>query len=322
MNHLGLGAGGRWLAPLAALWLSACGAAFDGSFQGYVEGEFVNVAAALPGRLERVAVRRGDEVAPGAVLYALDAVSEAAAEREARAQVAAAEARLEDLKLGRRPPEQAVTQAQIAQAQVDAERAATQLARDEAQWRAGGIAQAQLDDARSALAAARARLTQAQSELAVARLPSRGEQIKAQAAVLDGARAALAQATWRLEQKTVAAARGGRVTDTLFREGEWVAAGSPVVRMLPPQNVKIRFFVPEAVVGSLAAGRPVAVRCDGCGAEIAARLDYVSTQAEFTPPVIFSNETRAKLVFMVEARPSVEDATRLHPGQPVSVALR
>lgn len=312
----------RPAASIAALLLAACGSASDGSFQGYVEGEFVNVASPLAGRLEGVAVRRGDEVQSGATLYALDAVSEAAAEREARAQLAAAQARLDDLKLGRRPPEQAVTQAQIAQAQVDAERAATQLARDEVQFRVGGIAQAQLDDSRSALAAARARVTQAQSELAVARLPGRGEQVKAQAGQVEAARAALAQAAWRLEQKTVAATRAGRITDTLFREGEWVPAGSPVVRMLPPQNVKVRFFVPETVVGGLAAGRAVAIRCDGCGAEIAAVLDYVATQAEFTPPVIFSNETRSKLVFLVEARPAVADAKRLHPGQPVSVVLR
>ena len=92
--------------------------------------------------------------------------------------------------------------------------------------------------------------------------------------------------------------------DTLYREGEWVAAGSPVVRMLPPQNVKVRFFVPQAIVGGLAHGRAVAIQCDGCGADIPATLTYVSNEAEFTPPVIYSNETRSKLVFMVEARPS------------------
>jgi len=309
-------------ALLATALLAACGAPSDSGYQGYVEGEFVNVAAPLAGRLDRVAVKRGDEIRPGAALYMLDAVSEAAAEREARAQVLAAQARLDDLRLGRRPPEQAVTQAQIAQAQVDVERAATQLARDEAQLRVGGIAQAQLDDARAAHAAARARLVQAQGELAVARLPSRNEQIKAQAALVDAAQAALAQAAWRLAQKSVAATTGGRVTDTLFREGEWVPAGSPVVRLLPPANVKVRFFVPESLVGSLAAGRAVAIRCDGCGAEVSASLDYVAPQAEYTPPVIYSNETRSKLVFMVEARPAAADAKRLHPGQPVSVVLR
>lgn len=302
--------------------LCACGEPAAPGYQGYVEGEFVHVASPLAGRLDRLSVKRGDAVAAGAALYALDAVSEAAAEREAQAQLAAAQARLDDLKLGRRPPEQAVTQAQIAQAEVDAARAATQLARDEAQWRVGGIAQAQLDDARSALAAAQARVAQARSELVVARLPGRAEQVRAQAAQVEAARATLAQAAWRLSQKTVAAAGAGRVTDTLFREGEWVPAGSPVVRLLPPQNVKVRFFVPETAVGGLATGRVVSIRCDGCGGEIAATLDYVSTQAEFTPPVIYSNETRSKLVFLVEARPALANAARLHPGQPVSVVLK
>jgi HlyD family secretion protein len=111
------------------------------------------------------------------------------------------------------------------------------------------------------------------------------------------------------------------VFDTIYREGEWVAAGSPVVRLLPPQNVKVRFFVPEAIVGGLATGRAVAIQCDGCGGDIPATLTYVSTEAEFTPPVIYSNETRSKLVFMVEARPAVEHAGRLHPGAPVSVRI-
>lgn len=291
-------------------------------YQGYVEGEFVNVAAPIAGRLDRLAVKRGDEIAPNAVLYALEAASEAAAQRQAAEQVKAAEAQLADLKQGRRLPEQDVTRALLAQAEAEAARSATQFARDEAQYRIGGVARAQLDDSRAASAVAAARVAQLASELAVARLPSRDDQVKAQAAQVAAARAALEQATWRLDQKSVLATRAGRVFDTLYREGEWVAAGSPVVRMLPPQNVKVRFFVPQAVVGELKAGRVAAIRCDGCGPDIAATLTYVSAEAEFTPPVIFSNETKSKLVFMVEARPAIADAARLHPGQPVSVQLR
>lgn len=307
---------------VGASWLAACSAPGDEGFAGYAEGEFVNVAAPLAGRLERIPVRRGDEVQVAATLFVLDAASEVDAVREAKAQLAAAQARWADLTKARRLPEQAVTQAQIAQAEADAARAAQQLARDEAQFRAGGIAQAQLDDDRAALAAARARLAQAGGELAVARLPGRADQVAAQAALVDAARAALAQAEWRLGQKSVTATLAGQVTDTLFRAGEWVPAGAPVVRMLPPQNILLRFFVPESVVGGLKVGRAVAVRCDGCGAAIDATLSYVSGQAEFTPPVIYSNETRGKLVFMVEARPAAGQATRLHPGQPVSVVLK
>jgi HlyD family secretion protein len=92
--------------------------------------------------------------------------------------------------------------------------------------------------------------------------------------------------------------------------------------MLPASNVKVRFFVPQEVVGSIAVGRAVSIRCDGCGAAIAGSVSFVATDAEYTPPVIYSNETRSKLVFMLEARPSAQDAQRLHPGQPVSVTLQ
>jgi HlyD family secretion protein len=301
---------------------ASCSVPTPRGYQGYVEGEFVNVASPIAGRLDELFVKRGDNVAINARLYALEAVSEAAAQRQAQEQVKAAEASLADLRAGRRPPEQDVTRAQLAQAEVELKRAATNLARDEAQFRIGGIARAQLDDARSANEAAQARVAQLRSELKVTQLPSRSEQIQAQVAQVAAARAALEQATWKLDQKSVRATKAGRVYDTLYREGEWIAAGSPVVRMLPPSNVKVRFFVPQTIVGSLAPGRAVAIQCDGCPAQIPATISYISREAEYTPPIIYSNETRSKLVFMIEARPSPEDAAKLNPGQPVSVTLK
>jgi HlyD family secretion protein len=312
----------RLTAALLAAAAVACSNPTPTGYQGYVEGEFVNVASPIAGRLDELSVKRGDSVALNTRLYALEAVSESAAQRQAQEQVKAAEATLADLKAGRRPPEQDVTKAQLAQAEVDLARTATNLTRDEAQFKIGGIARAQLDDTRSAHAAAQARVAQLRSELKVTQLPSRTEQIAAQAAQVAAARAALEQATWKLDQKSVRATKAGRVYDTLYREGEWVAAGSPVVRMLPPSNIKLRFFVPQTIVGSLAIGRAVSIQCDGCGADIPATISYISNEAEYTPPVIYSNETRSKLVFMVEARPSPDNASKLHPGQPVSVSLK
>jgi HlyD family secretion protein len=312
----------RLTAALVAAAAGACSNPPPSGYQGYVEGEFVNVASPIAGRLDELSVKRGDSVAIDARLYALEAVSETAAQRQAQEQVKAAEATLADLRAGRRPPEQDVTRAQLAQAEVELTRAATTLARDEAQFKIGGIARAQLDDSRSAQQAAQARVTQLRSELKVAQLPSRTEQIQAQVAQVAAARAALEQATWKLDQKAVRATKAGRVYDTLYREGEWVGPGSPVVRMLPPSNIKVRFFVPQTILGSLAVGRAVSIQCDGCGAEIAATISYISNEAEFTPPVIHSNETRSKLVFMIEARSSPESAAKLHPGQPVSVSLK
>jgi HlyD family secretion protein len=308
--------------PIAVAVSTGCSDAPPAGHPGYVEGEYVYVASPLAGRLDRLLVKRGDHVKPNAPLFVLESENEAAAQRQAQEQLKAAEAQLSDLRQGKRVPEVDVTRAQLAQAQAEATKSATQLARDEAQFRIGGIAQAQLDDSRALQAANAARVRQLQSELTVARLPSRTEQIRAQEAQVAAARAALAQATWKLDQKAIGAPREGRVTDTLYREGEWVPAGNPVVKLLPPSNVKVRFFVPETIVGGLASGRAVSIHCDGCPADVPATLTYVSNDAEFTPPVIYSNETRSKLVFMIEAHPSIENAAKLRPGQPVSVMLR
>jgi HlyD family secretion protein len=302
--------------------LDACSSGQPSAYQGYVEGEYVHVASPVEGRLERLAVQRGQTVAPGAPLFMLEAQQETDAKLQADAQLKASEAQLADLRLGKRNPEIDVNRAQLDQARAAAEQAAQQLRRDEAQFAIGGIPRAQLDDSRSNHAIKVARVRELEGQLQVSRLPAREDQIRAQEAQVAGARAAAAQAAWRLDQKRIAATQAGLVSDTLYREGEWVPAGRPVVRMLPPKNVKLRFFVPQAVAGGLKPGRSVTVHCDGCGADVAATVSYISEEPEYTPPVIYSNETRAKLVFMVEARPAVEQAPRLHPGQPVAVTVQ
>ncbi|MCP3718874.1 HlyD family secretion protein [Paraburkholderia sp. CNPSo 3281] len=307
---------------VAALVLASCSRHGPAGWQGYAEGEYVYLASSQSGTLTHLEVQRGQTVAANAPAFALDSVEEAAARDEAQHRLTAAQQQLADLQTGKRPPEVRVTEAQLAQAEANARKAGLQLTRDEAQLRAGGIAQAQLDDSRAQADSTAAQVRELQNQVRVANLPGRTAQIAAQAADVEAARASLAQAQWRLDQKRVSVPSGGLVYDTLFRVGEWVQAGNPVVQMLPPQNVKVRFFVPETIVGSLAPGRKVNVRCDGCAAQVPATITWISNAAEYTPPVIYSNENRAKLVFMIEARPSAQDAVKLHPGQPVEVTLQ
>ena len=302
--------------------LAACSGDKQTTYQGYVEGEYVHVASPVGGRLERLLVQRGQTVEAKARLFELEADQETAAKRQADEHLKASQAQLADLRVGRRNPELDVAKAQLAQAVAAEQQAAQQLKRDEAQFEVGGIPRAQLEDSRANHAIKAARVRELQGQLDVSRLPAREDQIRAQDAQVAAARAASSQSSWRLDQKHVAATEGGLVVDTLYREGEWVPPGSPVVRMLPPKNVKVRFFVPQALAGGLKPGRNVSVRCDGCEAEVPATVSYIASEPEYTPPVIYSNETRAKLVFMVEARPSVENAGRLRPGQPVAVTLR
>ncbi|MGU7780867.1 HlyD family secretion protein [Burkholderia sp. PU8-34] len=309
-------------ALVACLALAAgCGqrTSDQASYQGYVEGEFVYLSSSQSGTLTQLAVQRGQTITANAPAFALEAVNETAALQQAQHQLAAAQAQLADLQTGKRPPEVNVAKAQLAQAAAQAGKAADQLARDERQYAAGGISKQQLDDSRASAQTTAAQVRELQSQVDVARLPGRSQQITAQAAQVDAAQAAVAVAQWKLDQKRVAAPASGLVYDTLYRLGEWVQAGNPVVQMLPPQNVKVRFFVPETAVATLAPGRAVAIHCDGCAADVPARITYVSSEAEYTPPVIYSNESRTKLVFMIEARPAVADAPKLHPGQPVAV---
>jgi HlyD family secretion protein len=305
---------------MLVLVLLGCGTRTS-SYQGYVEGEFVYLSSSQPGHLEHLAVTRGQQLARGASVFRLEATEEEAEQQQAQRQLAVAQAQLADIETGKRPPEIDVIRAQLLQAQAAARKSAQQRERDQAQYQAGGISREQLQATLAQAASDAAHVSELESQLAVARLPGRQQQLKAQSGQVLYAQAVLAQANWRLGQKSVSAPSAGLVFDTMYREGEWVAAGNPVVRMLPPQNIKVRFFVPETVLGSLAVGHKVSLHCDGCPTDIPATITFVSPEAEYTPPVIYSNETRSKLVYMIEAHPTLEDAVRLHPGQPLAVRL-
>jgi HlyD family secretion protein len=293
----------------------------DAAWQGYAEADFVNIASSQAGHLDRLLVARGAQTQAGSMLFALDTENESDACDQARAQLQAAQDQLQDMLTGKRPPEIDVLREQLAQARTQAEQSARNRTRDAAQWKSGGVPRQQWENSHSQFIVDDGRVRELTKQIEVAQLPSRSAQIKAQRALVSSYRAALAQAEWRLHQKTVTSPQPALVFDTLYRQGEWVNAGSAVVRLLPPQNIKVRFFVPEQALSSLHIGQNVVLHCDGSQTRTA-QISYISAQAEYTPPVIYSNETRAKLVYMIEAHPAPDQATQLHPGQPVEVALR
>lgn len=309
--------------PLAlALAVMACGAPQDPALQGYAEGEFVRVGVPFAGALVKLEVQRGSHVKAGAPLFALEAENESAARREAGSRLERAQAQLENLRKGRRPTEIDAVRAQLVQAQAAAALSLTELKRQEDLVAKGFVSQQRLDEARTAAARDRARVAELEAQLATVQLAARPDEIHAAQAEAAAAKAALEQAEWKLRQKTAIATVTGIVSDTLFVRGEWVAAGQPVVTLLPPENVKVRFYVPEPRLAAVRAGQAVELRCDGCAAPIRAVITWIAPQAEFTPPVIYSKDSRAKLVYLVEARPAPADAARLKPGQPLDVTLR
>lgn len=303
-----------------AIFTSPATAAAQDPFLGYVEGEFVWVGLPEGGTLDELTVRRGDQADKGAVLFRLDDTRESAAVTRARANAAEAAARVQNLLKGMRPTEINALEARIAQAEADRTLARLNLARQEDLAETGAASAEARDAARAAHQRAAARVEELQQELQTARLPAREDEIAAARAALSAAEAALDEAAWQLSQRTGIASQTGLVFDTFFRVGEFVKAGQPVVSLLPPENIKVRFYVPQSVAGEIRSGDHVTVTCDGCPAPVAATVRYVAPEAEFTPPVIYSESARQKLVFLVEAWPDDLSAA-LHPGLPVEVRL-
>lgn len=289
------------------LVLSACEQPAPQHFNGYVEAEALQLAPGRSGRLDLLPYARGSQVDAGSVLFAVDAAVEQAAVAEARARV-------DDLRKGKRSAEIDVLRAQLSQARAQAALADAQLRRQRELYARQAISGDQLDQARTAAARDSARVRELEASIASAGLAGREDALLA-------AEARVRQAEASLAEKSVAAPQAGRIEDIYYRVGEWVAAGSPVVSLLPPENRRLRFFVPEPVLGQLRPGQRVRVHCDGCDAAIEARLSFIASQAEYTPPVIYSRQQRAQLVYRVEASPDPTDALRLHPGQPVDVEL-
>lgn len=303
---------------ICCLLLSACQPSPSNNWSGYVEGDYLYLSAPLGGRIEQLAVQAGQHVEANAFLFQLDKEAEDASREEVAARLVAAQAQAENVTKGRRQEELAVTQAQLENAQAQANLANADLQRQQRLVAQGFISKAKLDDAMTNVKLSQARVTELRAALQVAQLPARSDERKAAQANRDAAHQVVRQANWRAAQKSQSAPVAGQIADVFFRPGEVVAAGQPILSLLPPANIKLRFFVPEAELATIHTGQLVQVTCDQCGAPRRASISRISTQAEYTPPVIYSNSQRAKLVFMVEAK-LASDAPLLHPGQPIEV---
>jgi HlyD family secretion protein len=300
--------------------LSGCNRGASDRVQGYIEGEFVYVASPHAGSLEKLEVAKGAQVNAGDPLFVLNGMPERAARDEAEHALNRANAAWEDAKKGKRPSE-----LESAAAALERARAALELSEKEAIRQEGLLATAgatsehEVDHARSIRDQDRERVVELAAELETARQGSRVDQVAAAEAEVQSARAALSRAEWELGEKRQAAPSAGVVFDTLYREGDWVGAGLPVVMLLPPGNVKLRAFVAEERVGSLQLGDSVQVHVDGVSGSHTGKISYIAPRAEYTPPVVYSRENRNKFVFMIEAVFEPDIARTLHPGQPVEV---
>jgi HlyD family secretion protein len=267
-----------------------------------------------------LAVQRGATVLPGDLLFSLDDQSERAAVAEAKARLDQARFQRDNLLTGKRKMEIRAIEAQREQAEADRKLSAVQLHRQEELFKSGFAAQSTLDNARAVADRDRARTAELNATLETAREGSRTAEISAADAGVGASEAAFEQAEWRLSQRSAEAPKGGTIEDVFFRPGEEVASGQPVVSLLPPDNVRVRFFLGPSDLAKVSTGESFQIVCQGCPPDLRVKVSFIASEASYAPPVIYSRENSEKLVFLVEARPTVP-SDRLHPGQPVSLIL-
>ena len=288
-------------------------------YLGYVEGETTLIASPTAGRLVSRPVDRGALVARGTVLFTVDTAAAEAEVAHAEAALQQAKAEYENLTTGKREPEQDVVRAARREAEAALRLARQDLARSTALLEKNAVSRERFDHDRSQVDQLKATIERLTAEEAAGNLGGRTREREAALQRIEQAKADLAQARVRLRDLTGMAPDDALVEDTFFDPGEWVGAGQPVVSLLPDAAIKLRFFVPEADVALATPGTVVAFRCDGCSPGRTATITYVAPRAEYTPPVIYSQSAREKMVFLVEAKPVVADGA-LRPGLPVDVA--
>jgi HlyD family secretion protein len=293
----------------ALLWYFLGGPKRVRLLSGYIEGDSLFLAAPVAGTVSTIAAQEGQRVPAGAQLFTIDPATLSAQGEQARAQVAEARTQIATAEAN---AQQAESEATAAAA--DADRARKDINRLLSIRREdpAAVAGKDIDAAQAAFREANARLNAARQTA-----QARHAQIAAARAQEANARGGEREVGIRVNQLAPPAPSAARVEEVYYRPGEWVAANQPVVSLLPDDRIKVRFFVPEQEVARYRPGRDVRFFCDGCASGLSAKISYVSPRPEFTPPIIFSRDSRDRLVFMVEALPA--GPANLMPGLPVDV---
>jgi HlyD family secretion protein len=284
---------------------------------GYIEADWTYVAAPAAGRIIEQTVTEGSRVEQGDFLFRLDSTAEEAAVSEASARLDQARAQADDLSTGARPDEIKRLQAQLAAAQARLEQAKSERNRILPLVEQGYAPKSQRDTVEAEFEAATAAVQAAEQDLKVAALPARDASREAAQAAAQSAEAAKTAAEYRLGERRTVAPVSGKVEEVFYRLGEYVTPGTPILAILPEDGLKVRFYVPETDLSQLNVGNSISVTADGLQSPVTAEITFIAHEAEFAPPVIYARHSREKLVFMVEAR--VPAGAGLHPGLPVEV---
>jgi HlyD family secretion protein len=301
--------------------LGGCDSADNYHYSGYSHGDFIYLSYNNSERIEKILVKKGDRVKVGQSLVQMEKYSAQNSLHQAEKNYQAESALLHNLEYGQRSQELDVTRSRLESARSAANKTHRQLARYRKLYASQVISAAEWEKINDDYIQKSSQVNELVSELKAKQLPARKPEINNQMSRVQAAKLQWDKAEWDLEQSLLTAPEDARVYDLLYRSGERPLAGKPIISLLPDKNIKVRFFVPESQLGALNIGMKVRLLCDACTENITGMINYISPEAEYTPPVIFSSKRREKLLFMAEAIPSGEQASRIKVGQPVSVEI-
>lgn len=299
----------------------SCSRPHEKQYQGYAETQLIYIASPFSGTLHNLYVQRGQEVKAQDALFDLDQQPESTQLAQAKGNLAQAQANLVNLQQGERTTILAGLKAQIGQAQAKVKLTQLQLQRARILFSQKTIAKNDLDIEEANYKEAVQQLKQFQANLAEGQQGARVPLIKAQEDLIASIKATVQQAEWALQQKAQRAPSDAQVFDTYYNPGEFVAQGAPVLSLYTPQTLHAIFYVSEPILAQIKLGQMVTITYLTYPNSYQARIDFISPQAEYTPPVVYSRENDVKLIFMVRARLLGEATAVFHPGQPLEVVL-
>jgi HlyD family secretion protein len=305
---------------LIILSLAGCHRDDGHTFQGYIEGENLYLASPYQGQLVEKFVSRGQRVKQGQLLFVLDPAPEQIIIAQNQAQVDQAVSLLLDLEKPKRAQEIEAISEQIAQADANLSLAELRVKRYEQLYQQNAVQLDRVDEAKALQRSDSALKAEYQANLALANLGARPDQVEAQKARAAELTAQLSFSQWQLKQKSIYAPADGVMFDTYYQPGEFVVATRPIASLLPDQQIRIEFFVPAHILPSLHLNQSIQFICDGCRQSTEAHIVYISPEAEYVPPLVYSRENENNLVFRIKA--SITQPTVFKPGQPVRVLIR
>ena len=305
----------RKLALVLPVLLAACGEAPNDHYLGYVEGDYRLIAPETAGRIASVRVAEGEAVEAGTLLFELDSTQETDQLAAAQSRVEAASARFDDAAAGGREPEIAAARDQLAAARASQREASDNLERQRELFAQGIVPRARLDEAESAASSANARVAELRQRLTLTALPARENQLRALTAEAAAAEAERDRLREMIDRRSVAAPSAGRIDRQIRYEGELAGPSQPVLRLLPDDALHAVVFIPEPEIGDWQTGDRLAVSCASCADGLHVTLRSIDPEPSFTPPVIYSEDQRERLVFRAEA---VFEGEAPPPGTPLT----